>query len=40
MDPHSPVLSESLLIAELTGEGPEEILLIGITGEQMKWERN
>ena len=34
MDPHSPVLSESLLIAELTGEGPEEILLIGITGEQ------
>jgi hydrogenase maturation protease len=34
MDPHSPVLSESLLIAELTGEGPEEILLIGITGAQ------
>jgi hydrogenase maturation protease len=34
MDPHSPVLSESLLIAELAGEGPEEILLIGITGER------
>jgi len=34
MDPHSPVLSESLLIAELTGEGPADILLIGITGEQ------
>jgi hydrogenase maturation protease len=34
MDPHSPVLSESLLIAELTGEGPQDILLIGITGEQ------
>jgi Ni,Fe-hydrogenase maturation factor len=34
MDPHSPVLSESLLIADLTGEGPEEILLIGITGQQ------
>lgn len=34
MDPHSPVLSESLLIAELAGEGPEDILLIGITGEQ------
>lgn len=36
MDPHSPALSESLLIAELAGEGPEEILLIGITGEQFK----
>ncbi len=33
MDPHSPALSESLLIADLTGEGPEEILLIGITGK-------
>lgn len=34
MDPHSPALSESLLIAELAGEGPQDILLIGITGEQ------
>ena len=34
MDPHSPTLSESLLIAELAGEGPEDVLLIGITGEQ------
>jgi hydrogenase maturation protease len=34
MDPHSPALSESILIAELAGEGPSEILLIGITGEQ------
>jgi hydrogenase maturation protease len=34
MDPHSPALSESLLIAELAGEGPQEILLIGITGER------
>lgn len=34
MDPHSPALSESLLIAELAGEGPQEILLIGISGEQ------
>jgi hypothetical protein len=33
MDPHSPVLSESLLIAEPAGEGPEEILL-GITADQ------
>src|ERR1700675_436055 len=29
MDPHSPALSESLLIAELAGEGPEDILLVG-----------
>ena len=36
MDPHSPALSESLLIAELAGEGPREILLIGITGEQFE----
>lgn len=34
MDPHSPALSESLLMADLAGEGPEDILLIGITGEQ------
>lgn len=34
MDPHSPALSESLLIAELAGEGPQDLLLIGITGEQ------
>jgi len=34
MDPHSPALSESLLIAELAGEGPKDILLIGITGER------
>jgi hydrogenase maturation protease len=33
MDPHSPALSESLMIADLTGQGPDEILLIGITGE-------
>ena len=34
VDPHSPALSESLLIADLTGQGPKEILLIGITGQQ------
>jgi hydrogenase maturation protease len=33
MDPHSPALSESLLIAELAGEGPKDILLIGVTGQ-------
>ena len=34
MDPHSPALSESLMIADLTGEGPSDLVLIGITGEQ------
>jgi hydrogenase maturation protease len=33
MDPHSPALSESLLIADLSGQGPREILLVGVTGE-------
>jgi len=34
MDPHSPALSESLLIADFTGEGAEQVLLIGVSGEQ------
>jgi hydrogenase maturation protease len=33
MDPHSPALSESLLIADFAGEGAKEVLLIGITGQ-------
>jgi hydrogenase maturation protease len=36
MDPHSPSLSESLLIAEFTGEGPGHVLLIGISAEQFE----
>lgn len=40
MDPHSPALSESLLIAELAGEGPKDILLIGVTEEQYGVDRN
>jgi hydrogenase maturation protease len=32
MDPHSPSLSESLLIADFVGEGPRDVLLIGISG--------
>ncbi len=32
MDPHSPALAESLLVADLTGEGPGEVLLVGVTG--------
>ena len=34
MDPHAPALSESLLIAELSGQDPLDVLLIGITGAQ------
>ncbi len=34
MDPHSPALSESLMIADFSGQGPREVLLIGVTGEQ------
>lgn len=31
MDPHSPALGESLLAAELLGNGPEEVVLIGVS---------
>lgn len=31
LDPHSPALTESLLIAEMAGGAPAELLLIGIT---------
>lgn len=34
MDPHSPALSESLLIADFTDQGAKDVLLIGVTGEQ------
>jgi len=34
MDPHSPALSESLLIADFSGQRAEEVLLVGITGQQ------
>jgi len=33
MDPHSPALVESLLAADLFGNSPPEVLLVGITGE-------
>jgi len=36
MDPHSPSLSESLLIADFTGEGPRNVLLIGVSAEQFE----
>jgi hydrogenase maturation protease len=36
LDPHSPCITESIFIAELAGDGPEEIYLIGVTGEQLE----
>jgi hydrogenase maturation protease len=33
MDPHSPALTESLFLAEMGGGAPENVLLIGISGE-------
>ncbi len=35
LDPHSPCITESIFVAELAGDGPEDVYLIGITGEQM-----
>jgi hydrogenase maturation protease len=39
LDPHAPVLSESLLIADFAGQGAEEVLLIGVTGEHYEVNR-
>lgn len=36
LDPHGPLLTESLLIADLVGGGPRELLLVGITGKQFE----
>ena len=36
LDPHSPCITESIFIAELTGDGPEDVYVIGVTGEQME----
>ncbi|MGC2211271.1 MAG: hydrogenase maturation protease [Candidatus Korobacteraceae bacterium] len=36
LDPHSPCITESIFIAEMAGDGPEEVYLIGITGEQFE----
>lgn len=33
MDPHSPALTETLFVAELAGDAPDDVLLIGITGK-------
>lgn len=33
LDPHSPALSECLMMAEMLGSSPREMLLIGVVGE-------
>jgi len=33
MDPHSPALIESLMAADLFGQSPENVILVGIAGE-------
>lgn len=34
LDPHPPAVKESLLIADLDGQGPRDVILIGISGER------
>lgn len=34
LDPHSPALSECLMTADMLGASPENVLLVGIVGEQ------
>jgi hydrogenase maturation protease len=34
MDPHAPSLTESLFVAELAGDAPDDVMLIGITGKE------
>jgi len=36
LDPHSPAITESIFVAELAGDGPEFVYLIGVTGEQFE----
>jgi hydrogenase maturation protease len=36
LDPHSPAITESIFVAELAGDGPEDIYLIGVSGEQFE----
>lgn len=36
LDPHSPAITESIFVAELAGDGPEDVFLIGVTGEQLE----
>ncbi len=36
LDPHSPALSECLMSAEMLGASPENVLLVGIVGENFE----
>lgn len=36
LDPHSPALSECLLAAEMLGSSPENVLLVGIVGQNFE----
>jgi hydrogenase maturation protease len=36
LDPHSPCITESIFIAELAGDAPADVYLIGVTGEQFE----
>ena len=40
LDPHQPALKESLLIADLDGQGPKDVILIGISGEKYGFNNN
>ena len=36
LDPHSPALSECLMTADMLGESPKHVLLVGIVGESFE----
>jgi len=36
LDPHSPALSECLMTAEMLGASPEQVVLVGIVGENFE----
>jgi hydrogenase maturation protease len=36
LDPHAPCITESIFIAELAGDGPAEVYLVGVTGEDFE----
>lgn len=38
MDPHSPALAETLLLGDFSGEGPKEVALIGVTGQNYEFD--
>ncbi len=40
LDPHQPALKESLLIADLDGQAPKDVILIGISGETYGFNNN